>query len=147
MQFSPQIISNLGGTCQKTTSCRFLCISHFLLTFWNAVELFKRPSNDSCFNFLKSKLVPCVEIIYSLLWEKFGSRKLQEILVWDIYILWTRAISVKFLNVLIRIELIIALFKSPNNLNRDQEKELREIISKNLAMVLSYVSWYFFLLS
>lgn len=43
-------------------------------------------------------------------------------------------------NVLIRIELIIALFKSPNNLNRAQEKELREIISKNLAVVLSSVS-------
>lgn len=43
-------------------------------------------------------------------------------------------------NVLIRIELIIALFKRPNNLNRAQEKELREIISKNLAVVLPSVS-------
>lgn len=41
---------------------------------------------------------------------------------------------------LMRIELVIALVKSPNSLNRAQEKELKEIISKNLAAVLSSVS-------
>lgn len=40
--------------------------------------------------------------------------------------------------------MIIVLFESLNNLNRTQEKELEEIISKNLAVVLLSVSWSFF---
>ena len=53
---------------------------------------------------------------------------------------WTHAIPVKSLSIRRRIDLIIALFKSTNNLNRAQEKELKEIMSMNLAVVLSSVS-------
>lgn len=55
--------------------------------------------------------------------------------MWNIYIFWTHAISVKSLNIPMRTELIVVLYESPNNLNRTQEKELKEIISKNLAVV------------
>lgn len=50
------------------------------------------------------------------------------------------------LSIPLRIELIEVLCESPNNLNRTQEKELKEIISKNLAVVLLSVSLSFFLL-
>ena len=70
MQLSPQNVSDLGGTCQKDMSFGFLCVSHFPLTFWNVVELFKRPSSNSHFNFFKSKLIPYVEKMYHIAYHR-----------------------------------------------------------------------------
>lgn len=70
IQLSPQIISDLGVKCQKkkNTSFRSLCILYFLLTFWNVVELFKRPSDNSYFNFIKGKLIAYVGKMYHIVY-------------------------------------------------------------------------------
>lgn len=124
--------------------------SVFLIFFWHFRMWWNSSKGHQIIPiliFLKQINSICGEtILYSILWEQFSRRKLKEVLVWDIYGFWTHAITAMSLSIPLRTELIEVLCESPNNLNRTQEKELKEIISKNLAVVLLSVSLSFFLL-